>query len=117
MNIIILIIYIWLTILFLWYGRHVNAGFGQKPLILTSSIFILLFNLLGLIWIILSIILLFKNWQLSVFSFLGIFLIQVFIPRLAQVFDDLALIPISYLYKLMTARAEKKERDEERLNK
>lgn len=110
MNIILTFIYAWFTLLFLWYGRYARAGFLEKPLILTSSIFTFFFNILSFSWIALTIFLLLNTWRLPVFTFLGIFLLNLFFKKALGSLEDIALTPIAYLYRSLENWAEKKNK-------
>lgn len=108
MIIVYAVVYIWLTILFIWYGRHAKLSVVDRPLLLSSTVFNLLFELIALIWIGISIFLLFKNWGLVIFPFLGISLLKVFFGRTAELLENIALTPISYLYKILENWAKKR---------
>lgn len=108
MNIFFIIVYIWLTLIFIWYGRHIKSSVIDRPLILSSTVFTLIFELIALIWICVSIYLLFKNWRLPVFTFLSVSLLKIFLGNIAEFLENIALAPISYLYRALEDWAEKK---------
>ena len=110
MNIIVTIIYIWLTLVFMWYGKHAKAGYGEKPMLLYGEVMTLIFEILGFVWIIFSIVLLLKNWILPVSIFFGFYLLNIVLSRVVKSIslEEIALIPIYYLKRGLEKWAEKK---------
>lgn len=93
------LIYIWITILLLWYGRNVKSQTITKPLLLTNRLFLFLFKLFIYIWIALSTYLLVNNWQVLVFTTPILFLISRFFGKVMWYLEGLALYPLVELYK------------------
>ena len=96
-----IVLYVWLTLVFIWYGRYAKLSIIDKPLILSSIVFNLLFELLALIWIGVTIYFLFKNWKLPVLTFGGLMILKIVFTRLAEQIENIALYPILFLYEVV----------------
>lgn len=95
---LITFIYLWLTIITMWSGRYSKAGIGETPLILQSIIFQFIFNIIMLIWLILTVyLLLFVSWKFVLFFLLANFIYR-FSINFVEFLEDVALIP----FKLLT---------------
>lgn len=93
------LIYIWITILLLWYGRNIKSETIDKPLLLTNRFFLSLFKLFIFVWITLSIYLLFNNWQVLLFTSPILILVGKFFDKVMWYLEGLALYPLIELYK------------------
>lgn len=95
MSTVYIVVYLWLSILFFWYGRYAKSSVFDRPLISNSIIGKFFFNLVCLAWIILTIYnLLFLDWRIV----LGAFIVG-FLARYVRIVEDIALFPLMILFK------------------
>ena len=87
------VFYIWLSLMFLWYGKYAKTAFFDRPLILNSVVVQFFFNLVNITWIILTAyFLMTRNGKVVGYSLLGIFLCR-FSSKLTSVLETAALMP------------------------
>lgn len=111
MNLALIATYIWVTLLVFWFVRYDGSLSFEKPQILWSKVGTLFFDCIKIIWIAASILLLFINWRLPVFTLLGFILTNIFMRRAVQSLEDVALMPIGYLYKKLDDWSKKKNNE------
>ena len=100
-NILFILLYVWLSVLFLWHGRYVRAGIGEKPLMLSSTVIQFFFNMLSLVWVLSTIYtLIFVNWKFVVLPLVAIF-ISRFSSKLTELIETTALLPILFLLRII----------------
>ncbi|MFZ3301394.1 MAG: hypothetical protein WA152_01620 [Microgenomates group bacterium] len=93
------IIYIWLTILLLWKRKNEDQVSNKQPLLLKNNSFAFLFKLAPIFWVVLSIYLLFNNWQTLVFTIPILFVVDRYFKKVMWYLEGLALYPLVELYK------------------
>lgn len=93
------IIYIWITILLFWKRKNEDQDSKKQPLLLKNNRFVFLFKLAAIFWIVLSIYLLFNNWQTLVFTTLILFVTDRYFKKIMWYLEGLTLYPLAELYK------------------